>query len=258
MLLRWFEHKQVYQPSSRHVSQPTDLGVPAEDVTFTTSDGVALNGWFFSSQPTHPRARWVILYAHGNAGNISHRLGVCEALLETGPAVFIFDYRGYGESAGRPNEEGTYLDAQAAHLWLVDRGFTPHHIVALGKSLGGAVAAELALREPLGGLILQNTFTSIPDVGADIFPFLPVRTLARIRYDTAAKLPRVHVPVLILHSREDTMMPFRHAETNFAAANEPKQLTELRGDHNDTFDRSRDTFVSAIDGFLRALQKKSS
>ena len=120
-------------------------------------------------------ARLAVLFCHGNGGNISHRLDTCAALLATGVSVFVFDYRGYGRSAGRPGEEGTYRDAQAAYQWLRQKGFAGTNIMAFGESLGGGVAAELAVREPLGGLVLQSTFTSIPDIGAELFPWLPVR-----------------------------------------------------------------------------------
>src|SRR5262249_52582451 len=145
------------------------------DVYFETADNVRLNGWFFPAGTNSPRAALAVLVCHGNAGNISHRLELCRALLATGVSVFVFDYRGYGRSKGRPSEEGTYRDAQAAYRWLQEKGFAGSNILAYGESLGGGVAAELALRERLGGLILQSTFTSIPDIGAELFPWLPVR-----------------------------------------------------------------------------------
>jgi uncharacterized protein len=235
VMLRWFEQKQVYHPSRRMEAFPAALGRPVQDVWFTTVDGVNLNGWFFPGNAASARQHRVLLLCHGNAGNISHRLLHVSLLLETGAAVFVFDYRGYGRSQGTPTEAGTYLDALAAHRWLVERGFTPESIVAIGESLGGAVAAELALRNRIGGLLLLSTFTSIPDLGSELFPWLPVRRLARIRYDTRSKLPRIHTPVIVVHSRADSLVPFHHAEGNFAAARDPKLLVEVEGDHNDLF-----------------------
>ena len=249
-MIRWFEHRQVYAPSREVAAQATDLGRPAEEVFFTANDGVKLHGWFFSANLDSPRAHLVLLLLHGNAGNITHRLAWYEAWLSLGVNVFAFDYRGFGRSEGHPSEEGTYRDAQAAAQWLKARGFAPQQIIALGKSLGGGVASELALREPLGALILQNTFTSIPDLGAEIFPFLPVRWLHRIKYDTMSKLPRIHVPVLIAHSREDDLIRFQHSERNFAAANQPKQLLELRGSHNGTIEEDRERYLAGLDRFL--------
>lgn len=249
MLLRWFEYKQTFHPSrSFHISG-AELGRAWEDIHFAASDGTKLNGWFFPASTNSPRAQLAVILCHGNAGNISHRLDLCDALLATGVNVFAFDYRGYGRSEGRPSENGTYLDAQAAHAWLRQRGFAGTNILVYGESLGGGVASELALRETCGGLILEKTFTSLPDIGAEIFPWLPVRTLGSIRYDTRGKLPRIHVPLLILHSRDDSLIPFHHAEQNFAAANEPKFLCELPGDHNDGV-LDRDKFQQALKKLL--------
>lgn len=253
LLLRWFERANVYQPARVLRVSAAVLHRPFEDVTFTARDGTRLHGWFFPAAPDSPHRHLAVLHCHGNGGNISHRLDLAEVLLETGVNVLLFDYRGYGRSRGRPGEEGTYQDAEAAHAWLVARGFAATHIIAFGESLGGAVAAELARRVPLAGLVLQSTFTSIPDVGAELFPFLPVRWLASIRYDTRAKLPGLRVPVLVLHSREDTLIPFAHAERNFAAANPPKRLVELAGDHNDFLEAGRELFRDGFAGWLREL-----
>lgn len=253
VMLRWFEHRNVYQPSATLWVQADVLGRPFEEVALTPRDGVRLHGWFFPAAADSPRRHLAVLHCHGNGGNISHRVEIADALLETGVNVLLFDYRGYGQSTGRPSEEGTYLDAQAAHAWLVGRGFAATNVIAFGESLGGGVATELAVREALGGLVLQSTFTSIPDVGAELFPFLPVRWLARIRYDTHAKLPGIHVPLLVLHGRNGTLIRFAHGERNFAAANSPKQFAELAGDHNDSLEAGRAQFVEGFDHFLDTL-----
>jgi fermentation-respiration switch protein FrsA (DUF1100 family) len=181
---------------------------------------------------------------------------LCEGLLGTGASVFVFDYRGYGQSEGRPGEEGTYLDAQAAHAWLRQKGFRGEHIIPFGESLGGGVASELALRETVGGLVLQSTFTSIPDIGAELFPWLPVRWISTIKYDTRAKLPRLKVPVLVMHSREDDLIPFHHAEKNFAAANEPKFICELAGPHNDAA-WEHPAFRQSVENLIRQVTKST-
>ncbi len=250
LVLRWFEHRQVYQPYRQLETSGSELGRPFEDVHFETSDGVGLNGWFFPADTDSSRKHLVYLLCHGNVGNISHRLEHCSALLETGPSVFIFDYRGYGRSQGRPGEEGTYLDAQAAHQWLRRKGFAATNIIALGESLGGGVASELALRESLGGLVLQSTYTSITDVGAELFPWLPVRWIGSIKYDTRARLPRIKVPLLVMHSRTDGLIGFAHAERNFAAANEPKLLWEIAGGHNQFLEGDRARYLEGLNAFL--------
>jgi hypothetical protein len=249
-MLRWFEHSQVYVPCRTLIANAADLGRPFEEVRLITSDDISLHGWFFPAEAASPRSHLAILLLHGNAGNISTRLAFYEAWLETGVNVFAFDYRGFGLSGGRPSEAGTYLDAQAAYGWLRGRGFAPENIVALGKSLGGGVASELALREPLGAVILQNTFTSIPDVGAEIFPWLPVRWLASIHYATCRKLPRIDVPVLIAHSRADEVIRFHHAERNFTVANEPKMLWEIYGSHTSTLEAGRERYLEGLEKFL--------
>ena len=258
VMLRWFEHRQVYHPTHGFAATGAALNRPWEDITFPATDGVALNGWFFPAATNSPRSLFAVLHCHGNGGNISHRLEAAAGLLDLGVGVFLFDYRGYGRSAGRPSEEGTYRDAQGAYAWLRRRGFADTNILVFGESLGGAVAAELARREPVGGLVLQSTFTSIPDVGVELFPWLPVRWLAHTRYDTCAKLPLIRVPVLVLHSRTDTLIPFHHAERNFAAANEPKLLVELAGDHNDSVQTGRAELVEGMERFFRLIGRGAS
>ncbi|PYK59417.1 MAG: alpha/beta hydrolase [Verrucomicrobia bacterium] len=254
LVLRWFEHRQVYQPSRPMDANGSELGRPFEDVHFQTADGLKLNGWFFPADKDSSRQHLVYLLCHGNAGNISHRLEHVAALLETGASVFIFDYRGYGRSEGRPSEEGTYLDGQAAHQWVRQRGFAAANIIVLGESLGGGIASELALREPSGGLILQSTYTSVTDLGAELFPWLPVRWLGIIKYDTHSKLPRIKVPVLVMHSRADGLIGFHHAEKNFAAANEPKLLWEIVGRHNDFLEAGRERYLDGLNKFLALLE----
>ena len=257
VMLRWFEHSQVYYPSRELEAAPAELGRVFEDARFKAGDGVELHGWFFPADTNSPRARIAFLICHGNGGNISHRLELCAALLKTGASVFVFDYRGYGQSHGRPGEEGTYRDAQAAHAWLRQKGFRGGDIIAFGESLGGGVISELALRETLGGLVLQSTFTSIPDIGAEIYPWLPVRWMSTIKYDTRAKLPRIKVPVLVMHSREDDLARFSHAEKNFAAANEPKAFSELNGGHNEAVWEQTE-FREATEKFLKLVESGQS
>ncbi len=230
---------------------PRDLKCPFEDIYFTSEDGLRLHGWFFPAAQTAPRKHLVFLLLHGNAGNISHRLEFCRAWLELGLNVLLFDYRGYGRSEGHPSEAGTYLDAQAAYRWLRKKGFESSQIIALGKSLGGGIASELALREKVAGLILQSTFTNIPDVGSDLFPWLPVRLLGTIKYDTLSRLPRIKVPVLLAHNRNDAVVRYAHAERNFAAANQPKMFLEIAGGHTDVIETGREDYLRGFDRYLK-------
>ncbi len=252
VMLRWFEYRQVYHPNRLLDGSGAGLGRPFVDVDFKALDGTPLHAWYFPGQTNSARA-FGLIYCHGNGGNISHRTETCEALLETGLSVFLFDYRGYGRSAGRPSEAGTYQDAEAAHQWLLEKGFAASNLIAYGESLGGGVAAELAVRRPLAGLVLQSTFTSIPDIGAELFPWLPVRWLSRIHYHTSSKLPRLHIPVLIMHSRTDELISFKHGERNYSLANEPKLFWEIEGGHNDPL-ANRARYVEGINEFLRRIE----
>ncbi len=250
-MIRWFEHRQVYVPSKKLEAGAADLQRPFEEVFFSASDGVRLHGWFFPANTGSPRRDLVVLLLHGNAGNVSHRLHFYEAWLGLGVNVFAFDYRGFGLSEGRAGEEGTYRDAQAAVAWLRGRGFAGERVIALGKSLGGGVASELALRERVGALVLQSTFTNIPDLGAELFSWLPVRRMHSIKYDTLNKLPRIEAPVLIVHSRTDNLIGFHHAEKNFQAAREPKMFLETGGHHTNVLDVDRAGYLAGLDKFLR-------
>lgn len=255
-MLRWFEHSQVYHPDRILIATGRELGRPFEDLRLKTADEVRIHGWFFPADATSRRKNLVVLVCHGNAGNISHRLGLARTLLQTGVNVFLFDYRGFGQSEGIPSEEGTYLDAQAAYQWLAAKGFSGPNIIVFGESLGGGIASELALREKVGGLVLQSTFSCIPDIGAELFPWLPVRWMASIKYDTCEKLPRIKAPVLIMHSRMDALISFRHAEKNFSRANEPKLMWELQGDHNESM-MDEQHFAAGIEKFLRLIEAQA-
>lgn len=255
MLLRWFEHSQVYHPFAAHEASPETMGRDFKEVFL--GDKPKLHAWFFPAKQTNaPRSDLTFLVCHGNGGNISHRIDLCELLLQTGANVFIFDYRGYGRSSGKPSEEGTYADAQAAYAWLREKGFAPERIIALGESLGGGVATELAVREKLGGLVLQSTFTSIPDIGAELFSWLPMRAISSIRYDTGGKLAGLKLPIMVMHSRTDTLIGFHHAEKNFATANEPKLFCELKGNHNDAIATDSQIYFRGIEEFLTLLERK--
>lgn len=252
--LRWFEQRSVYQPTRQLEATGEEIGFPKQDVWMELSDGGRLHAWYYPGE--RAAAAEVFLLCHGNGGNISHRLDQYEALLRLGAAVLAFDYRGYGQSSGSPGEEKAYQDAETAWRWLREEGYLAEQIIVLGESLGGGVATELALRRTVGGVILQSSFTSVPDLGAEIFPWLPVRMLGRIKYDNQARLPQLTVPVLVMHSRADTIIPVRHGERNHAAARPPKLFRELRGDHNDTLAVDRNAFSDGVSDFLELLRHR--
>jgi fermentation-respiration switch protein FrsA (DUF1100 family) len=244
LLLRWREPSMIYYPMREMNGTPDQAGLKFEDVWLTASDGVKIHGWYL---PTGTSNAPAILFLHGNAGNISHRLDKLAIFHNLGVATFIIDYRGYGRSEGKPDELGTYRDAQAAYGWLAKQH---NQIILYGESLGSAVAVDLAVKTSVAGLVIEEPFTSIADVGQKMFPFLPVRLLAKNKYDSLSKMPRLHSPLLILHSREDEMFPMSYAERLLAAAPEPKRLVELRGSHNDAFLVSAATYRQALAEFL--------
>ncbi len=252
LFLYFFQSRLLYLPnlpSRELIAMPDTVGLAYEPVTITTDDGVALDGWFIPAR----QARGVLVFFHGNAGNISHRLDSLKVFNDLGLATLIFDYRGYGRSQGQPSEQGTYRDAKATWRYLVEeRRIAAQDIVFFGRSLGAAIAVHLATEHTPKALILESAFTSVPDMAAEVYPFLPVRWLARFRYDTEAYLQSVSCPVLIVHSREDDIIPFAHGRRLFAVAHEPKQLLEIRGGHNDGFIVSRQTYVDGLDTFLKA------
>lgn len=241
----------VYFPTKDITADPAITGLVFEDIRIPTTDGETLAGWFVPA-PAGVADAPVILFCHGNGGNIGGRVWLVQAYHTLGLAVLIFDYRGYGESTGKPSEAGTYTDAAAAWDHLVnDRDIAPHRIIALGRSLGGAVAVELATRVRPGALVVESSFTSARDMAAAMFPFLPIRWLCRFRYDNLAAIGNVHCPVLIAHSRSDEAIPFEHGVKVYGAANTPKEFLELNGGHNESGIDGDAAYREAFAAFLR-------
>jgi len=244
-----FQERFVYFPSAALEADPRAAGLDFDEVRLHASDGVALHGWFVPARERRATA----LFLHGNAGNVSHRLDTLLVLHRLGLDTLIVDYRGYGASAGRPTEAGTYRDAEAAWRHLTaERGIPAHQILVFGRSLGGAVAAWLASEVTPGALVVEATFTSVPALGARIYPWLPVRLLARIRYDSLARIGRVRCPVLVAHAREDEVVPFEHGRALHAGAPGAPRFLELDGGHNDGFVVTGARYAEALSEFLTA------
>ena len=252
LLAAWVYANQarlLYFPVREIEATPADVGLAFEMVSIDTEDGVRLSGWYVPA----PGAAPVVLFCHGNAGNISHRLESIALFHRLGLSVLIFDYRGYGDSEGKPDEQGTYRDARAAWRHLRElRGVAGDDIILFGRSLGAAVAAWLAARERPRAVILESAFTSAASLGAEHYPWLPVDLLLRHRYDTLARMPEIRAPLLVVHSRDDEIVPFHHGRALFDAAAEPKRLLEIRGGHNDGFLASGAIYRDALAAFLAA------
>jgi hypothetical protein len=238
-----------HMPGRELQATPSAMGFEYEDAWIETEDGERLHAWFVPAG----NARGTLLFFHGNAGNISHRLESLIIFNSLGLDILIVDYRGYGQSSGKPGEDGTYLDARAAWDYLVnERGVPERRIVVFGRSLGGAVGSWLASRDDVNpaGVIIESTFSSGLDMGKRLYPVLPARLITRIGYPVRDYVTRIDAPLMVVHSRQDEIIPFDMAETVFQAANEPKTFLELGGDHNAGFWISRETYVPALDTFF--------
>ncbi len=244
----------IFFPTRELVMTPHSVGLTYDEIYFTAADGTGLHGWFIAGQPGTP----VILFFHGNAGNISHRVDNLRLFhRHLGVSVFIIDYRGYGNSAGKISEEGTYADARGAMNWLHDNGWGNDRIIYFGRSLGAAVATQLALEETPAGLVLESPFTSIEAMGRMHNPILYFLFgwLLHSSYDTLARIDQINSPLLILQGTRDTIVPPAMAEQLFARAGHHKTLHMIEGaGHNDTLSHQQDKYWQAWHDFIEKLR----
>jgi len=230
---------------------PIEVGMDYQDVSIDTADGVTLHGWFIIG-----RSSQVLLFFHGNAGNISHRLDSIRQFQKLGLSVLIIDYRGYGQSGGSTTERGIYRDTDAAWRYLTeDRGISASDIVIFGRSLGASAASWLAAKHQPRALIVESSFTSVPDIAEELYPWLPARWLSRFSHATGDYVRDFRCPVLVVHSRDDEIIPFHHGESIFASANEPRTLLVIRGTHNDAFLRDERAYIEGVRTFLTGLSE---
>lgn len=247
LLVYFGQARLVYFPEKQLSNTPDVIGLDYAAVSIPVGNSETLHGWWMSV----PDAKGTVLFFHGNAGNISHRLNYLTMFKRLGYNTLLFDYRGYGQSSGTPSESGMYQDALAAWHYLTGtKKIAPKQIVLFGESLGGAVASWLAAREKPGLLVLASTFTSVPELGAEIYPFLPVRWISRFEYNTLKSLQAVSCPVFIAHSPQDEIIPFRHGQRLFQAAPEPKQFLPLEGGHNTGFIFMQPVWKKALGAFM--------
>ena len=220
----------VPTPASQEWLKPDDPRT--QEVSFPSGDGNTIHAWWI---PPESPQRGAILFAHGNGGNLTHRGKVASALRESlGAGVLMFDYPGYGKCTGTPTEEGCYASAEAAYKWLTDeQKVAPERVILYGESLGGGPAVEMATRHEHRALVLVFPFASLPAAAKFHYPFLPVHTLMRTRFDNLSKIGNCKRPVFIVHGTDDRVIPFGQSEQLFAAANEPKELLRLDGKGHD-------------------------
>jgi len=237
----------MFYPYKSLDSTPQDWGLEYENVEIITADNIQLHGWFL---PVN-NAEQVVLFFHGNGGNISHRGESLKIFHKLGLNILIIDYRGYGLSEGAVSEAGLYLDAMAAWQYLINqRGYTEKDIIIFGRSMGGAVATQLASRVQPGALIIESTFSSVKDMAGRILPLISKLVYIRYNFNTESSIKQVRAPVLVMHSPDDDIIPFQFGEKVFAAANEPKEFYPLQGSHNNGFMQSMPGYQQAIKSFL--------
>lgn len=227
LFLYFYQAHLIYFPSAHLWATPERLGMEFDDLELTIDRDI-VHGWYVPADSGAP----VVLFCHGNAGNIADRLEMIEDLHQSGLSVLIFDYRGYGRSTGTPDETGSYTAAEAAYQWLRNRGYHDSDIVIFGKSLGASVAAHVAQNQPLRALVLESPFSSMADVAAANYAWIPVRLLLKYDYETTDYVKQARTPVTVIHSPHDEIVPFELGRKVFESAPEPKRFIEASGGHN--------------------------
>ena len=247
----WFVEKQVFFPDTTIEQTPADFDLPFEDIWFTSSDSVRLHGWLIPASPSNH----ILLFCHGNAGNISHRLDNIRLLHQRGISVFIFDYRGYGRSNGRISEKGFYLDSEAAYQ--VARKWADQHkakLVVFGRSLGGIAATHIGATQHCNGLILESTFTNMGAMAGAHYPLPFAERILKHRLNAVGEIGGVHVPVLFFHGDNDMIVPIRLGRALYEAAPNPKEFVVIPGaGHNDTYYVAGADYFNKIEAFLEKL-----
>ena len=241
----------LFYPFTEYRETPANWQLPYEDVTLTTSDKLSLHGWYVPVKS----AKRVVLFFHGNGGNISHREASIRVFHDLGFNVFIFDYRGYGKSEGSPSEKGFYKDARSAWQFLKQKGFSPGNIIVFGRSLGGAVATQLVSEMPDNEqpryLILESTFSSVADMARYVMPVVSEIVYLRYRFDTLSKITNVKSRLLVLHSKDDDIIPYIMGKAIYEAAYDNKAFALLQGDHNTGFIQSQPAYQNTLQHFLQ-------
>jgi len=246
VILYLAQDRLIFQPTRTLASVPGAIGLEYEDVSLQTPDGQRLHAWFIPAND----ADGVVLFLHGNAGNISHRLASLEIFNRLGLSTLIIDYRGYGDSQGEPSEQGTYSDAETAWNYLtLERGIDASKVIIFGRSLGGAVAAWLGARVEPAGVILESVFVSLESLAKQYYPYMPIDLLLRSHYPTREYIAAISAPTLLIHSREDELIPFHHAQQLQQAGQENVELRAIKGGHDDGFVLSGQEYIEIIRQF---------
>jgi len=244
----YMERFGIYYPMDEVRESPADISLRYQEVNLTTEDGKNLEGWYLPGSNNR-----IVLFFSGNAGNRGYRLDKLRILHELNLSVLIVDYRGYGGSTGRPSEKGLFRDGKA--MWEYasqELNYSPEQILLYGESLGGAVAFHVGAEKEVGGVIVEGTFSSAREVARDLIFFIP-RFMVSDIYNSRTRAPQLDAPLLILHSREDEIIPYQHGKKLYEAAEEPKKLVPLQGSHNHAFLEDQQTYRKAMEDFLQDL-----
>ena len=247
----WFVEKQVFFPDKTIVQTPADYDLPFEDIWFTCSDSVRLHGWLIPASPSNH----ILLFCHGNAGNISHRLDNVRLLNQRGISVFIFDYRGYGRSDGSISEKGFYLDSEAAYE-VASKWAEKHKakLIVFGRSLGGIAATRLGATKGCDGLILESTFTNMGAMARAHYPLPFAESLLKDRLNAVGEIDQVRAPILFFHGDKDRIVPIRLGRGLFEVAPNPKEFVVIPGaGHNDTYFVGGEDYFKKIENFFNSL-----
>jgi len=244
LFLVFSEKRLIYYPAAEVDVTPKALGLPFEEVEIDVEPGVKLHGWFIKAAKEPSVA--TVLFSHGNAGNIADRLDRVLRWREVGADFLLYDYRGYGKSTGSPDEEGTYRDGRAAYDYLVKgRQVDPARLVLMGESLGCAVSIQLAIERKAAGLVIEAPFASVAHMANAIYPFLPLGSFIRTRYENVKKVPQLKMPLLVVQGTRDEVIPVSQGKMVFDAAPEPKQYLAIEGAHHN------DVYVVGGEGYRR-------
>jgi len=250
LFLRYIETRTLFYPAKEIQAFPDRAGLEYQDVFFKTTDNIKINGWFVPCED----AQYTILFCHGNAGNISHRIEKLKFFNDLGCSVLIIDYRGYGKSQGAPSEAGFYKDAEAAYGYLLSRDIPADRIIGYGESIGGAVIVDLVSKGKMRALILDSTLSSVKDMIRCSYPFVPYWIFSS-RFDSESKIRSVKIPKLIIHSINDEIVPFQLGKRLYEASPEPKEFLQVYGGHNSNFYESEDLLRNKIGDFIKILKE---
>jgi len=249
--LYFYQKSFVFFPVKELAASPDQLGLGYEDIFIDVTSGERIHAWYFPNETTSNEPKRAVLFCHGNAGNISHRLPTAQLLAELNVAALLFDYRGYGRSDGRVGETEAYADARAAFDWLVnEKGFAPEEIIIFGRSLGGAVAIELATQVKCAGLLVESSFTSVLEMGRKAFPILPIGLLLKYKFESDEKIGTVACRALFVHSPQDDIIPFEMGRVLYDRAVGPKQFFEISGRHNEREYLADPGYIQTVRSFI--------